>query len=189
VVARIFRDQGAHVIDADRIVHSLLAQGQETCHKVAAFFGQGILLPDGSVDRRKLGEIVFRDAEKRSWLNACIHPRVFEAYSVQVMHLRERDPDAIVVLDAALLVETGYHRKMDRLIVVYAEEEQQVLRLMERDRFTREQALSRIRSQMPLKEKMNFADFVIDNTGTREETEQQAREVFAKLAQEAGRRS
>jgi dephospho-CoA kinase len=185
VVTRIFRDQGAYVIDADRIVHNLLAQGQETSREIAAFFGMDILLPDGSVDRRKLGEIVFCDAEKRAWLNACIHPRVFEAYNAQVKHLRERDPAAIVVLDAALLVETGYHKKMDRLIVVYAEEEQQVKRLMERDLFTREQALSRIRSQIPLAEKKNFADYVIDNTGTREQTEQQAREVFAKLAQEA----
>jgi dephospho-CoA kinase len=185
VVMRIFREQGAHVIDADRIVHNLLAPGQKASQEIAAYFGKDFLLPDGSVDRRKLGEIVFRDAEKRAWLNACIHPRVFEAYNAQVMHLRERDPAAIVILDAALLVETGYHKKMDRLIVVYAEEEQQVTRLMERDLFTREQALSRIRSQMPLAEKRNFADYVIDNTGTREQTEQQARVIFTKLAREA----
>jgi dephospho-CoA kinase len=189
VVARVFRDRGAHIIDADKIVHTLLAKGQETTREIAAFFGKDILLPDGSVDRRKLGEIVFRDTEKRSWLNACIHPRVFEAYTTQVMHLRERDPGAIIVLDAALLIETGYQKQMDRLVVVYAEEEQQVQRLMARDLFSREQALSRIRSQMPLTEKRNYADYLIDNSGTREQTERQAHEVFEKLAREANARS
>jgi dephospho-CoA kinase len=90
-------------------------------------------------------------------------------------------------LDAALLIETGYHEKMDRIVVVYATQEQQMERLTSRDRFSREQALVRIRSQMPLSEKRKQADYVIENTGTREETEQQAREIFQKLKQEAER--
>ena len=89
------------------------------------------------------------------------------------------------MLDAALLIETGYNRGMDRVIVVYAEREQQVERLRSRDNFTREQALARIASQMPLDEKRGHADYVIDNTGTRESAEQQARSVFEKLKQEA----
>jgi dephospho-CoA kinase len=91
-------------------------------------------------------------------------------------------------MDAALLIETGYHKHMDRLIVVYADQKAQMKRLMERDRFTPEQARARISSQMPLDEKRKYADFVIENTGTREATEQQTREVFAKLKAEAGRR-
>ena len=188
LVTRVLRDLGAHVIDADKIVHNLLAPGQEACSEVVAHFGQDIQLPDGSIDRRKLGDIVFNHPEERAWLNQCIHPRVFEAYHTQVMHLRERQPDAVVVLDAALLIETGYHRKMDKLVVVYASPQEQVKRLMARDRFTLEQALARIASQMPLDEKRKYADSVIENTGTREETERQAREVFEKLRQKAGRR-
>jgi dephospho-CoA kinase len=91
-------------------------------------------------------------------------------------------------MDAALLIETGYHKKMDKLVVVYAGQKDQVKRLMERDRFTLEQALARISSQMPLDEKRKYADYVIDNTGTREASEQQTREVFEKLRQEAGKR-
>lgn len=188
LVTRVLRDLGAHVIDADKIVHGLLGAGQDACREVVHHFGPAILQPDGSIDRRKLGDIIFNHPEERAWLNQCIHPRVFEVYSHQVKHISERQPDAIVVMDAALLIETGYHKHMDKLIVVYASREDQVKRLMERDRFTREQAMARISSQMSLDEKRRYADFVIENTGTRDEAEQQTREIFAKLKTEAGQR-
>ncbi len=188
LVTRVLRDLGAHVIDADKIVHGLLGAGQEACSEVVHHFGVDIQLPDGSIDRRKLGDIIFNHPEERAWLNLCIHPRVFEAYNHQVRLLSERQPDAIVVMDAALLIETGYHKHMDRLIVVYANRQDQVKRLMERDRFALEQAMARISSQMPLDEKRKYADYVIENIGTREATEQQTREIFEKLRQEAGKR-
>lgn len=185
LVTRVLRDRGAHIIDADRIVHDLLSNGQDVHRHVAEHFGGDILAPDGTVDRRKLGEIVFSDPAQRAWLNQCIHPRVFEAYQQQVRHLADRDPAGIVVLDAALLIETGYHRRMDSIIVVYATEQDQLRRLMARDGFTEEQALARIRSQMPLEEKKKLADFVINNTGTREDSERQARVIFEKLQQQS----
>jgi len=187
IVAKVFRDLGAHIIDADRIVHALLEPGQLAWEEVIEYFGPGIVLPDKTIDRRKLGEIVFNNAEKRTWLNQCLHPKVFAAYTASVKHLSTRAPHALIVFDAALLIETGYHKKMDRIVVVYADEEQQIERLMSRDKFSRDQALARISSQMPLCEKLKHADYVIENTGTREETEQQAREVFQKLKQEAER--
>ena len=187
LVAKVFKDLGAHIIDADRIVHDLLESDQLACKEVLDFFGKDIMRADKSIDRRKLGDIVFNDAEKRAWLNRCLHPKVFSVYNAQVRLLCDRQPDCIVVLDAALLIETGYHHGMDRVIVVYAEREQQVERLTSRDKFTREQAIARISSQMPLVEKRGHADFVIDNTGTRENTEQQARSIFEKLKQEAAR--
>ena len=187
LVAKVFKDLGAHVIDADKIVHELLEPGQQAWEEVVEYFGPGIVFPDKTIDRRKLGEIVFNNAEKRTWLNQCLHPKVFAAYTARVKHLCARAPHDIIVLDAALLIETGYHEKMDRIVVVYATQEQQMERLTSRDRFSREQALVRIRSQMPLSEKRKQADYVIENTGTREETEQQAREIFQKLKQEAER--
>ncbi len=185
LVARVFKDLGAHVVDADRIVHELLEPEQQACREVLDHFGKDILLPNGGIDRRKLGEIIFNDPEKRAWLNSCLHPKVFDVYTSQVRHLQSRQPDTIVILDAALLIETGYHRKMDRIVVVYAEREQQIKRLSLRDKFTREQALVRITSQMPLDEKRAYADYVIDNTGNREDTEIQARKVFRKLKRDA----
>jgi dephospho-CoA kinase len=187
LAGRVFKDLGAHVIDADRIVHELLEPGQPACREVLDHFGKDILLPNGGIDRRKLGEIVFSDPEKRAWLNSCLHPKVFNVYTTQVQHLQSRQPDAVVVLDAALLIETGYHRNMDRIVVVYADREQQIQRLVLRDKFTREQALARITSQMPLAEKRAYADYVIDNSGKREDTEALAREVFQKLTQDAER--
>ena len=189
LVARVFKDLGAHVIDADRIVHDLLEPEQPACREVLDHFGKDIQLPNGGIDRRKLGEIVFNDPEKRAWLNSCLHPKVFHVYTTQVQHLQHRQPDAIVIFNAALLIETGYHRKMDRLVVIYADREQQIRRLFLRDKFTREQAVARIMSQMPLAEKRAHADYVIDNTGSREDTEIQAREVFQKLKQDAERAS
>ncbi len=189
LVARVFKDLGAHVIDADRIVHDLLEPEQQACRDVLDHFGKDIQLPNGGIDRRKLGEIVFNDPEKRAWLNSCLHPQVFNVYTAQVKHLQSRQPDTIVILDAALLIETGYHRKMDKLVVVYADLEQQIKRLSLRDKFTRGQALARISSQMPLAEKRAQADYVIDNTGSREDTEVQAREVFQKLKQDAEKKA
>ena len=185
LVARVFKDLGAHVIDADQIVHELLEPGQPTWQEVIDHFGKHIQRPDSTIDRRELGEIVFNDAEKRAWLNSCIHPRVFVAFSACVKHVCDRQPDAIVIFDAVLLFETGYNRNMGRTIVVYAEEEQQIERLAMRNKFTREHALARIRSQMPLAEKRGLADYVIDNTGSREHAEAQAKEIFQKLKKES----
>lgn len=185
LVARVFKDLGAHVIDADRIVHELLEPNEQAWREVLDHFGRDILLPDGGINRRKLGDIVFNDAEKLAWLNRCLHPRVFDIYTTRVRNLRSRQPNAIIVFNAALLIETGYHRTMDRLVVVYADYEQQIARLTIRDDLSRGQSLNRIKSQMPLDEKRGYADYVIDNTGTRENTERQARELFLKIKQEA----
>jgi dephospho-CoA kinase len=184
LVARTFKELGARLIDADRIVHELLEPGQQTWQEVLDYFGTDIRLDDGRIDRGKLGELVFNNDEKRVWLNKCIHPKVFDAFTAQVKHLCDREPRSIIVFDAVLLFETGFHRKMDKIIVVYAERDQQIERLATRNRLTREQALARIRSQMPLAEKRCLADYVIDNTGAREDTERQTAEVFRKLKQE-----
>ncbi len=185
LVSRVFKDLGAHLIDADRIVHDLLEPRQLAWQEVIDHFGKGIMLPSGAVDRRKHGELVFSDIGERAWLNGCLHPKVFDVFRSRILHLQERQPHGIAVFDAALLIETGFHRKMNCTVVVYAEVEQQIERLMLRDRFTREQALARIASQMPLAEKRGQADYVVDNTGTREAAEHRAREVFRLLQKEA----
>lgn len=186
LVSHIFKELGAFIIDADRIVHDLLEPGEPAWTEVVNHFGEGILLEDRRIDRRKLGGIVFADGENRTWLNNCIHPRVFDVYQAQVHRLKRSGEQAVVVFDAALLIETGYHRKMDRVIVVYADQDQQLKRLRERDRYTEAEALARIRSQMPLADKRGHADYVIENIGEREATERQARMVFEQLKRDAG---
>ncbi|HAK58797.1 MAG TPA: dephospho-CoA kinase [Nitrospiraceae bacterium] len=187
LVAGVFQSLGAHIIDADQLVHELLEPDQQAWHEVVEHFGKEILHPDKSIDRRKLGEIVFSDSEKRKWLNSCLHPKVFESYCAQVKRINTHEPDSIVVFDAALLIESGFHRNMDRTVVVYADENQQRIRLMERNSLTGEQAVARIRSQMPLSEKRAFSDYIVNNTGQREKTELEAREVFIKLKKEGER--
>ncbi len=185
LVARVFNDLGAHVIDADRIAHELLEPDQPAWREVIDYFSKDIQLPDGKIDRLKLGEIVFSNEGKRAWLNSCLHPRVFDVYTSQVSHLKIRQPDSIIVFEAALLIETDYHRNMDRTVVVYAAEEEQISRLISRNKLSRTQALSRIHSQMPLDDKRGHADYVIDNTGTRENAERQAHDIFSKIKREA----
>ncbi len=187
LVGRVFRDLGAHLIDADRIVHSLLSKNEQAWKEVLDHFGRDILLPNNEINRKKLGDIVFNDSEQREWINRCLHPKVFDAFVASVRNFRNHPPDTIIVLDAALLIETGYYKKMDRTVVVYATPEQQLERLSQRDNFSKEQALVRIQSQMPLDEKRRYADYVIENTGSREHTEHQARNVYLKLKQEAER--
>jgi dephospho-CoA kinase len=184
LVARVFKDLGAHVVDADQIARELLEPGQPALQEVIDHFGRDVLLPDGGIDRTKLGEIVFSDAEKRDWLNSCLHPRVFNVYTGHVRKLQGQ-PDGIIVFDAALLIETGYNNKMDRTIVVYATRDEQISRLISRNMLSRAQALTRIQSQMPLDEKREYADHVINNTGTQEDTERQARDLFIKIKKEA----
>lgn len=185
LVARVFKEHGAHIIDADRIVHDLLGRDQLAWQEVVDYFGEDILLPDKCIDRRKLGEIVFHNEVKRTWLNNCLHPKVFAAFTARVKHFRNRRPSAIVVFDAVLLIETGYYRTMDKIVLVYADQEQQVDRIAARDGFTREHALARIHSQMPLAQKRAYADYVIDNTGSRKSAERQAEVVFDSLKQDA----
>jgi dephospho-CoA kinase len=187
LVGRVFRDMGAHLIDADRIVHSLLSKNEQAWKEVLDHFGPDILLPNKEIDRKKLGEIVFNDNEQREWLNRCLHPKVFEAFVASVRNLRNYPTDTIIVFDAALLIETGYYKKMDRTVIVYATPEQQIERLYQRDKFNKEQAHARIKSQMPLDDKREYADYVIENTGSREHTEQQARDIFLNLKREAER--
>lgn len=187
LVAEVFKKLGADVIDADLLVHRLQEPDQQAWREIVDHFGKGILLPDRRINRRKLGDIVFPDAEKRAWLNACLHPKVFASFTSEVENIRKKKPHAIVIFDAVLLIETGYYKNMDKTIVVYAEQEQQIERVIGRDALSREQALARIRSQMPLSEKCRFAQYVIKNTGTREHAEEQATEIFLKLREDEER--
>lgn len=188
LVSGVFRRLGAHIIDADRIVHDLLSPDEPAWNEIVAHFGPSILSPDRTIDRRRLGSIVFGNEQERGWLNALLHPRVFEAYHAQVKRLCADTPDRIIVFDAALLIETGYHARMDKVVVVYATEDQQRERLMQRNGFTETEVRERMVSQIPLAEKRGYADHVIENTGDRDDTERQARDVYAALLREASLR-
>jgi dephospho-CoA kinase len=160
-VAGMFRDLGAYVVDADQLARQALAPGTPGARAVARAFGRTVA-PNGVVDRARLGALVFGHARRRKRLEAIVHPYVFAAERRLAREIASRDPDAMVVFDAALLIETGAHRRMDAVVVVVADQRTQLARLAARDRMPRAEALARIRSQWPLAAKRRVADYVID---------------------------
>ncbi len=185
LVSSILRRLGAKVIDLDEIAREVVRPGLPAWREIVKAFGRGILKEDGEIDRKRLGEMVFNDHRLLKRLNEITHPRILEEARRRIERIRRSEPRAIVVVDAALLIESGYYREMDKVIVVYADEETQIRRLMERNGLTREEALKRIRAQMPMEEKISYADHVIYNTGSLEDLERETVKVFNKLKEES----
>lgn len=181
VVSQILREEGAYLINADQIARNLVRPHSPAWKELRRVFGDGILDEDGSIHRKKLAAKVFSDPEQRNLLNQILHPRIKEEIEREVKEIGEKDPDGIVVIDAALLVELGDYRKMDRLIVVASTKMQQIERLAKRDGLEEEEAQRILCSQMPVEEKLKVADFVIRNDGSLEETKRKAREIFQEL--------
>jgi dephospho-CoA kinase len=179
-VSAMFRARGAYVIDADRLAREALAPGSPGARAVARAFGRDAA-PSGVVDRARLAELVFGHARRRKRLEAIVHPRVFAAERRIAREIAARDPDAVVVFDAALLIESGAHRRMDAVIVVSADLRTQVARLAARDGLSRAEALARIKSQAPLAEKRRVADYVIDGRRPRAEIRREVARIFAEL--------
>lgn len=173
---------GAETIDADKIAHQVMAPGHDAFDKIVGHFGRQILAPDGTIDRKKLGAIVFTDGEELKRLNAIVHPQVLSEEMLRIEELMLRlAPPWMVVVDAALMIEVGSHTRYDKLIVVYCTPNLQMQRLMSRDGLTVEQALLRISRQMPIAQKVAYADYVIDNSGKWTDTRNQVHHVYLAL--------
>lgn len=186
-VSRMFAALGAHVVDADAVAREVVEPGTPALEDVVRTFGREILLPDGRLDRAKLGAMVFGKPEELAKLNAIVHPRVRERMAERTRELLSRDPGAIVLWDVPLLIEGGMVKWVDVCILVYVPEEVQLARLMQRDGLSREDALKRIRSQMPIEEKRRYADYIIDNSGNIEMTRKQVESVWMELCNRRGR--
>jgi dephospho-CoA kinase len=180
-VGRYLEELGCHLIRADDLGHQVLAPGGEAYGAVIEAFGSVILKEDGSIDRRVLGSIVFSDPEKLALLNRLVHPHVFARQERLMEEWEARDPSGIVVVEAAIMMETGSHKRYGKLIVVHCPEEEQIRRGVDRDHTTAEQARDRLRNQMPLAAKLREADFTIDTSGSPEHTREQTRHVFLTL--------
>jgi dephospho-CoA kinase len=183
MVSRMFADLGCYIIDSDSITRSLFAPGQRVNRAVAAAFGPAVVAPDGSINRAVLGEMVFHDSELREKLNSLVHPAIIQRQAAFIKQLAEQDPHSIAIVEAALMVEVGSYKNYDKLIVVTCSPEVQRRRIKERSGLTDEQIDSRIASQMPLEEKIKYADFVIENSGDREATRKQVERTFAELSE------
>jgi dephospho-CoA kinase len=180
-VSQVLKEEGAYIIDADQIARELVQPHTPAWNELIRAFGQEILQEDGSIHRKKLADKVFAEPEQRKLLNQILHPRIKEEMDRRAKAIGEKDPEAIVVIDAPLLVELGEHREMDKLIVVTTTQTQQVERLKDRDGTGPDEALRIVSSQMPMEEKVKFADYVIRNEWSLEETKKRAKEIFKDL--------
>ncbi len=179
-VSDIFRRLGCVVIDADVLAREVVAPGEPAYAAIVAEFGPDILQRDGTLDRKKLGAIVFADPEQRRRLEALTHPRIRERFARRLAELEGREFTGIVIFDAPVMIESGNYRNMDRLVVVVTDAATQTVRALERDG-DHEDIERRIASQMPLSEKAKLADYVIDNSGGREATLAEVRRVHQAL--------
>lgn len=178
-----FRRWGVHCIDADEVAHQVILPGEPAYGDIVEHFGARVLGEDSAIDRTKLGAAVFGDERQRKRLNRIVHPRIHQELDRRLARLQEKAgaKPALAMVDAALMVETGSYRKYDHVVVVSCRPEQQLERLLGRGGLTRPEAQARIDSQMPVEEKVRFADFVIDNSGDRGRTRVRIREVHRQL--------
>lgn len=172
---------GCHIIYADALGHEVLLRDGEAYASVVEEFGPGILDVNGEIDRKKLAGIVFRDAARLAMLSSFVHPAVLRLEEKMFRDIAAKDPMGIAVVEAAILIEAKRDEWFDKLILTACDEEVQIARGMKRDKATREQVLARMANQMPVSEKRKYADYVIDTSGTKEDTVRQVEEVYRKV--------
>ncbi len=187
-IAGMLRRLGAEVIDADQIARELVEPEQPALGEIVRAFGPEVLDPAGRLDRKRLGVLVFADPERRRLLNAILHPRI-AAETAQRVAVAEARGLAVVVYEAALLVENQIYRALDGLVVVAVPEDEQLRRLMARETIDESAARRRLGAQAPLQEKVAVADFVIDNSGPSDQTERQVEKIWRSILDGAPGRS
>ena len=181
-VSRFFQDCGAVLIDADVLARLVVEPGKPAWRDIVHTYGKGLLRPDRTLDRPALAKIVFGNPAKLKRLNAIVHPRVAREQARLTREIKGKDPKAVIIYDAPLLIEAGAHRRMDRVIVVATGRETQLSRLRRRSHLTKTEALRRIKSQMPLAKKVALADYVIDGTLTATQTRHAVTLVYEELS-------
>jgi dephospho-CoA kinase len=184
-VTSMLRELGAYVVDADVWARKVVEKGSQGLAEIVQTFGPAVLLSDGALNRPALGQIVFQDEEARQRLNAITHPKVREGMREETLTYQEQHPDMPIVWDVPLLFEGETRRLVDVTVLVYTPEEVQRVRLMHRDGLSLEDANRRIAAQMPIEQKRALATYVIDNTGSLENTREQVARIWTKLCKEA----
>ncbi|WP_374017943.1 dephospho-CoA kinase [Paenibacillus thiaminolyticus] len=177
-VSRLLVERGALLVDADRIAREIVLPGSPALDQIADRFGADMLLPDGSLDRKRLGNVVFSDDVKRKALEEITHPAIRQEMMTQMRRLEEEHPQSLVVVDVPLLYESGLTARFEEIVVVYVPQAIQLERLMRRDGLTEAEASERLLSQWDIEKKRERADYVIDNSKGMEETRQQVEQFW-----------
>lgn len=180
-VARMLKDLGAPIIDFDLLSRLVVEPEKPAWKEIVAFFGEQVLLDDKTLDRKKLSEIVFRDPEKRKKLESFIHPRIHDEFTRQVKEFTTKGANVIIQVIVPLLLEANLQHLFHKILLVYIPEEMQVKRLMERDQISREMAANILKAQWPIEGKKEYADFIVDNSGSLAETKKQVEEIWKNL--------
>jgi len=180
-VVSVLAELGCVTFDADKVAHSVMLPGTPAYQDILSEFGRDVFSADGTIDRQKLGSVVFSDEARRLRLNQIVHPRVMEEQNRLLSEAAEHDPEGIAIIDAALMIESGGYKRFDKLIVVYCDRETQITRLMRRNQIDRADAERRVAAQMSSEEKLRYADYSIDTSGTFESTRKRVLEVFDEL--------
>ena len=180
-VAGMFASLGAVTINADDIGRTLMQPGNVVYDRIVSGFGSEMVDASGQLDRAKLADIVFHNLEKLKHLNAIVHAPVLREIDRQVQLARRKDPNAVILVESAVLYEAGQNRRFDKMVVVWCNPEQQVERYVAKSRISVEDVRRRMDAQMPGEEKKRLADFVIDTSGPMEDSEKQSREIFTQL--------
>jgi dephospho-CoA kinase len=180
-VSGVLAELGCHVLDADETAREVVSPHSPALQDVIAEFGVEILQDDGTLDRSKLGALVFADAERRATLNSILHPYIIAQQNERLHDWEVQDPNGIAVVDAALMIESGGYKRFDKLIVVHCRDDIQLQRLIARNDLSRDEAQKRIAAQMPQEEKKKFADYLIDTSDGFDAARQQAGEVYGEL--------
>lgn len=183
-VANLFKQLGAYIIDWDELARKAIRPHSQAWKEIVEHFGKGVLNEDLTINRQKLAGIAFSSREKLAKLNEIVHPRVFEEDERMTGEIRNHDPDALIIKDIPLFFEVARDIAVDKIVVVSASQQSQLTRLEEKG-ITRDDALKRIKSQLPLAEKVKSADFTIDNDGSFEQTKRQVENIYSLLKKEA----
>ena len=182
-VANFFKELGAYIIDWDALAREVVRPHVKAWGEIVEYFGKDVLNEDLTINRQKLADIVFSDREKVDKLNQISHPEVFKEDERITNEIRSLAPDALIIKDIPLLIEAALPVFVDKIVIVYVSEQTQLKRLEEKG-MSRKDAQNRIKSQLPLEEKIKSADFVINNDGSLEETKRQVEEIYSRLIKE-----
>ena len=181
LAASYFKELGAKIIDADLLSRQLVESGQPAWKEIVKEFGKEILNPDQSLNREQIAAEVFQNDAKRTILENIIHPRVFAEERKVYQDQNKSNPKAVVIIDAALLIESGNYKNVDRVIIVQSSAETQIQRVMDRNGMSREEVKNRLKTQMSLEEKIKLADYILNNECTREELKSQVCSLYLQL--------
>ena len=181
LASSFFHEFGAYIIDADIICRKLVEPGKPALKEITDSFGKDIIDKSGNLNRKELGQLVFCDPNQREKLENILHPKVFECEKLEYNAICKINPKALVMVDAALLIESGNHREMDRVIVINSDEKIRIQRILSRGKWNKNEVVARLKNQMSSTEKIKYADFVLDNNRDKMHLKEQVEILYANL--------